>query len=220
VTIGHPLADQLPQQPDRHAAKHALGIEDQAQVLAVLPGSRKSEWRYHAPVFFETVEKLLALVPNLVVLVPCLTQEMQHQLQSYATALPIRYVVDSQGASQVLTAADAALIVSGTATLESALCHTPMVVGYQMHQASYWLMSKLVKTRWIALPNIIENQQVVPEFVQDQMTVDHLVAAVHPLLLGEGADEQLLAFDRIHAQLQRDAAQSSVKQITQWWQAA
>jgi lipid-A-disaccharide synthase len=220
VAIGHPLADQLPLIPDKLAARQALGIGADAKVLAVLPGSRRSEWQYNAPLFWQTISQLQHQHAELVVLVPCLHERMQQTLMASASGLSVRFVIAQQGARQVLTAADVALVASGTATLETALCHTPMVVAYRMHWLSHAIISRLLRTRWIALPNIIANRGVVPELLQSDATPEALVAALSPLFNDASAREvQLSWFEQMHQQLKHNAAQTAVAQLIQWWQA-
>ncbi|HQT02062.1 MAG TPA: lipid-A-disaccharide synthase [Thiotrichales bacterium] len=220
VAIGHPLADQLPLIPDKLSARQALGIEADAKVLAVLPGSRRSEWQYNAPLFWQTISQLQQQDAELVVLVPCLHERMQQTLMASANGLSVRFVIAQQGARQVLTAADVALVASGTATLETALCHTPMVVAYRMHWLSHGIIRRLLRTRWIALPNIIANRGVVPELLQSDATPEALVAALSPLFNDASAREvQLSWFEQMHQQLKHNAAQTAVAQLIQWWQA-
>lgn len=220
VAIGHPLADQLPLIPDKLSARQALGIEADAKVLAVLPGSRRSEWQYNAPLFWQTISQLQQQDAELVVLVPCLHERMQQTLMASANGLSVRFVIAQQGARQVLTAADVALVASGTATLETALCHTPMVVAYRMHWLSHAIISRLLRTRWIALPNIIANRGVVPELLQSDATPEALVAALSPLFNDASAREvQLSWFEQMHQQLKHNAAQTAAAQLIQWWQA-
>lgn len=220
VAIGHPLADQLPLMPDKLSARQSLGIEADAKVLAVLPGSRRSEWQYNAPLFWQTISQLQQQDAELVVLVPCLHERMQQTLMASANGLSVRFVIAQQGARQVLTAADVALVASGTATLETALCHTPMVVAYRMHWLSHGIIRRLLRTRWIALPNIIANRGVVPELLQSDATPEALVAALSSLFNDASARQaQLSWFEQMHQQLKRNAAQTAVTQLIQWWQA-
>lgn len=220
VAIGHPLADQLPLMPDKLSARQSLGIEADAKVLAVLPGSRRSEWQYNAPLFWQTISQLQQQDAELVVLVPCLHERMQQTLMASANGLSVRFVIAQQGARQVLTAADVALVASGTATLETALCHTPMVVAYRMHWLSHAIIRRLLRTRWIALPNIIANRGVVPELLQSDATPEALVAALSSLFNDASARQaQLSWFEQMHQQLKRNAAQTAVAQLIQWWQA-
>jgi lipid-A-disaccharide synthase len=219
AAVGHPLADRLPLVPNKVAARLALGLSETALVLAVLPGSRRTEWQYNAPLFWQTIGLLLAQQPNLAIIVPCLHERMQQTLQASAGDLPIRWVLTASGASEVLTAADAALVASGTATLETALCHTPMVVAYRLHWLSFMIMNVLSQTRWVALPNIIANRLLVPELLQDKATPEALSQAVLPLLQtnSDERQQQLSAFGEIHQQLKMDAAASAVQQLLAWW---
>lgn len=220
VAIGHPLADQLPLMPDKLSARQSLGIEADAKVLAVLPGSRRSEWQYNAPLFWQTISQLQQQDAELVVLVPCLHERMQQTLMASANGLSVRFVIAQQGARQVLTAADVALVASGTATLETALCHTPMVVAYRMHWLSHAIIRRLLRTRWIALPNIIANRGVVPELLQSDATPEALVVALSSLFNDASVRQaQLSWFEQMHQQLKRNAAQTAVTQLIQWWQA-
>jgi lipid-A-disaccharide synthase len=219
AAVGHPLADRLPLEPNKAAARTGLGLSETDRVLAVLPGSRRSEWQYNAPMFWQTIRLLLVQQPQLIIVVPCLHERMQQTLQASAGDLPICWVLSVQGASAVLTAADAALVASGTATLETALCHTPMVVAYRMHWLTFTIMNALSQTRWVALPNIIANRALVPELLQSRATPEVLSQAVLPLLTLHSVERQtqLDAFDAIHRLLKLDAAASAVEQLLAWW---
>jgi lipid-A-disaccharide synthase len=219
AAVGHPLADRLPLVPNKTAARAALGLSESDRVLAVVPGSRRGEWQYNAPLFWQTLGLLLVKYPDLVVMVPCLHERMQQTLQASAGDLPIRWVLASEGASRVLTAADVALVASGTATLETALCHTPMVVAYRLHWLSFLIMNALRQTQWVALPNVIANRALVPELLQDDATPEALVAAVLPLFSVDSFERQaqLSAFGEIHQQLRLNAAQSAVSHVLAWW---
>lgn len=217
-TVGHPLADALPLLPDRTAARAELGLSPQARVLALLPGSRRSEWRYNAPVFFAAAHALRASVPELTVVVPCLNQEMRDHLQAMAGDLPLCWVENARGASKVLTAADAALVASGTATLEAALCHLPMVVAYRMHPLTFWLLRRMVRTPWVALPNIIANRMLVPEYLQQAAQPEALAQALLPLLSSSPArQQQIEAFEQMHASLRQGAATKAASVLLDWW---
>jgi lipid-A-disaccharide synthase len=215
--IGHPLAQRLPLVPDKHALRVALGLND-APVVALLPGSRRSEWRYHAALFFDVVRKMQQTQPDIQVIVPCLHEHMKDTLMPFAQDLSILWMVDAQGASQALTSADVALVVSGTASLETALCHTPMVVAYRMHALSHAIISRLLLSRWVALPNIVANSTIVPEFLQSQATVDTLSQAVTRLLCDDAARAaQCRAFDVIHQQLMPPSDHIAAQTLIDWW---
>ena len=107
------------------------------------------------------------------------------------------------------TAADAALLASGTATLEAMLLKRPMVVAYRMGAISWALVSRLVKTRYAALPNILAGEARVPELIQDAATPDAMASALWPLLAGEAGGQQVEAFDTLHEQLRRGCAEQA-----------
>lgn len=219
VAIGHPLADQLPLEPHKVQARVALGISSDALVLAVLPGSRRSEWHYNAPNFLQAARLLWQENPSMCILVPCLHEQMQQYLVNIAADLPIHWVIAEEGARQVLTAADVALVASGTATLETALCHTPMVMAYRMHWLTQWLMRKLIRTPWIALPNIIEQATLVPELWQEHATAERIAQELRQLLYHDASRQrQLVRFEVIHRQLKCNAALRAVQQLIEWWQ--
>lgn len=218
VSVGHPLADRLPLIPDKREARQSLGLAEGATYLAVLPGSRGSEWRYHATVFIDTIKQMSQAYPDMRVLIPCLHEQMRDYFMPLVAGLPVQLILSPEGASQVLTASDVALVVSGTATLEAALCHTPMVIAYQMHPVSWWIMTKMATTSWAGLPNILANASVVPEYLQTEMRAENLVPALSYLLDNPQARKaQLSWFEQIHHQLRLDTAQTAVTRLIEWW---
>ncbi len=203
--VGHPLADEIPPQADRAAARQALGLDPAATVLALLPGSRAAEVRLLAPLFLQAARLLRQSDPALVFALPAANAarsvELEHLLGSFQD-LDITLV---QGRSrQVMAAGDGALLASGTATLEAALLKRPMVVAYRMGALSWLLLSWLVKTPYAALPNILAGRALVPELLQQAATPAAMAAALRPLLAGEpAAAHQVGAFEDIHRQLRQ-----------------
>ncbi|MFN7098641.1 MAG: lipid-A-disaccharide synthase, partial [Gammaproteobacteria bacterium] len=167
--VGHTLADTIPLQIDRQPARAQLDIAHDVPVLAILPGSRKGEIERHAPIFLRTAEMCLRQLPNLHIVVPMANQARAQQftklLQAYAPTLPINIVIQNSGVA--LTAADSVLMVSGTATLEAMLYKRNMVVCYKVPSLTFAIVRKLIKFKYMALPNLIANQRLVPEFLQD-----------------------------------------------------
>lgn len=218
VAVGHPLADRLPVNPDKQKVRQSLGLSERAVYLAVLPGSRTSEWRYHSDIFINTIKQIGQIYPNIHVLIPCLNERMRDYFIPLVAGLPVQLVLSPEGANQVLTASDVALVVSGTATLETALCHTPMVIAYQMHPISWWIMTKMATTAWAGLPNILANASIVPEYLQTEMQAENLVSALSYLLDNPQARKtQLSWFEQIHQQLRLDTAQTAVTTLVEWW---
>ena len=229
--VGHPLASVLPLQPDRAAARQALGLDPQAPVLALLPGSRAAEVSHLAPRFFRAAALLAKARPELRFVVPAVPH-VHEQVQAAARASGLGAAVRVlQGQShEALTACDLTLIASGTATLEAALLKRPMVIAYAMPALSYRLMRRRRQLPWVGLPNVLcadplwlrrpaglsahqhadrsDAPFVVPELIQDQATPERLARAVLDWL---DAPERMRAieqrFVRLHQQLRQPTAE-------------
>jgi lipid-A-disaccharide synthase len=171
--VGHPLLDSEPP-PARDAARAALGIAPASRVLALFPGSRRREVAALWPVMRDAARRLLDSGDCAAVLVAATSWG------EYPDAGEMQIVRDDS--ARVLAAADAVIAKSGTTTLQAALADVPMVVAYTINPLSARLMSRLVTTDWVALPNLVAERAIVPELLQRHLTVDALVAAVRPLL--------------------------------------
>jgi lipid-A-disaccharide synthase len=206
--VGHPIADELPQQVDRTAARRALGLGERGRVLALLPGSRAAEVQLLAPLFLRAAQRLYSNNPQLSFVIPAANEARLSQLQQLLRQYPQLPVTLVPGQSrEAMSAADAVLLASGTATLEASLLKRPMVVAYRMAPLSWWLVSRLVKTPYAALPNILAGHPLVPELIQAAATPDAMADAVQTLLEdGGAAHSQLREFDLIHNQLRCDFA--------------
>ena len=206
--VGHPLADELPLQPDRGGARAALGLAPTGRLLALLPGSRAGELRLLARPFLETASLLYRGDPGLAFVLPAASAGRAAELRPLLADYPSLPVTLVSGRSrEVMAAADAVLLASGTATLEAALLKRPMVVAYKMGALSWQLVSRLVKTPHAALPNILAGRALVPELLQGAATPQAMAAALQPLLAGTGAAAaQQAAFEDIHLQLRQDFA--------------
>lgn len=211
--VGHPLANVIPLQPDRAAARRALGLAEQGEVVAVLPGSRASEVNYIAKPFFKALGLLLQQRPSLTILVPAVPALRAHidALAAECGILDRIRVLDGQS-HQALEACDCTLIASGTATLEAALYKRPMVISYRMHAISWRLMRRKQLQPWVGLPNILCQDFVVPELLQDEATPQALAAAVAQWLDAPRDDPARLArleqrFTDLHHELRRDTPQ-------------
>ena len=208
--VGHPLADELPLRLDSVAARDSLQLQNHGKLLAMLPGSRSAEVSRLAPVFLAAARLLWQQNPELKFVMPAANAAREQELRELLAQqgdLPITLV--SGRSREVMAAADAVLLASGTATLEAALVKRPMVVTYRMAAFSWWLVTKLVKISFAALPNVLAGRSLVPELLQDAATPEAAAAAVAPLLSGEASAEQLQAFDQIHSQLKQGYAQRS-----------
>ena len=206
--VGHPLADETPLRVEHTAARRALHLDPPGRLLALLPGSRGAEVRLLAPLFLQAARLLWEWDARLTFAIPAASPARRAELESCLQQHPDLPVTLVDGRSrEVMAAADTLLLASGTATLEAALLKRPMVVAYRMSLLSWWLVSRLVKTEYAALPNILADKCLVPELLQDAATPEALAAAVRPLLSGgEAAQRQVAAFDEIHASLRQDYA--------------
>ena len=213
VFVGHPLADDIPLQPDRQAARERLGLPRDTPVLAVLPGSRLGEIERMWPVFNATARLLAEQVSGLHVVVPVANEACQQRIRELsarenAGATPITFFPREQ-AQALMIASDAVLLASGTAALEAMLCKRPMVIGHRIAASTYAIVKGLglLKSRWVSLPNVLAGEEVVPELLQDRCTPENLTTALLPLFQDPAHAEQLQArFEGIHRQLRQDAS--------------
>lgn len=178
--VGHPLAEHC--MPDRAAARQALGLPERHRVLVVFPGSRRQEVDRIWPVFRDAALSLLRAGACDRVLVAGTAAG------SYDGHGPLEIVTGVP--EQLLAAADAAMVKSGTTTLQAALAGTPMVVAYVVHPVTAMIARRVIRVPWISLVNLVAGRQVVPELVQGEATSARLVAAVAPLLRPESAEAQ------------------------------
>jgi lipid-A-disaccharide synthase len=215
--VGHPLADMIPMTVDRAQARAKLGLSATGPILAVLPGSRRSEvTRLSAP-FMATAAWLAKRVPNLEIAV-ALASDATAALFRTATAgmdLGSARLIE-QAARDVMAAADVVLTASGTASLEALLTKRPMVVAYKLVPLTYWIVRRLGVARlpYFSLPNLLAGRALVPEYVQGDVRPDVLGPAVLALLAGTGLKAGWYdAFTEIHRQLRCDASASAAREV-------
>jgi len=209
--VGHPIASTIPMQPDRHAARALLGLDQERPVVALLPGSRRSEIEHMTPRFIRAAQLMQRRQPHLQFVLPAvpgLLSAIEAQVQSQG-GLPGLQIVAGQSHA-VLAACDVTLIASGTATLEAALFKRPMVIGYHMNWLSWQIMKRQKLQPWVGLPNILCQDFVVPEFLQDDCTPEALAqATLDWLARPDRVDALQDRFEQLHLSLQRDTAQLS-----------
>lgn len=168
--VGHTMADAVPLKPDRIEARQRLNLDANQRYLAILVGSRGSEVAFLTEPFLQTALLLKQRFPDLQFLVPLVNEKRRAQFEAIkAQVAPnlAMHVIDGN-ARQVLIAADAALLASGTAALEAMLCKSPMVVSYKMKALTYCLAKRLVKSKYISLPNLLADEMLVPEMIQEE----------------------------------------------------
>lgn len=213
--VGHPLADAIPIEVPREASRAALGLDADAQVVALLPGSRRSEIQYNAPRVLAAAQLMKHARPALrfvLPAVPSLRAMIDPLVAQYAPSAGVQVV---NGMShQALAACDVTLIASGTATLEAALFKRPMVITYVMHWLTYQLMKRMAYQPWVGLPNILLRDFAVPELLQAQASPDNLARAAFRWLDDPEACASLVSrFEGLHHQLRCNTAQAATDAI-------
>lgn len=209
--VGHPMADEMPLEPDQAAARATLGLHACTPVLAVLPGSRLGEIGRLGKIFLEAARLVSESVPHLQVVVPAANADCRAALQPLVDqagfSTPPR-LVDGL-AREAMVAADVVLLASGTATLEAMLAKRAMVVGYRVAPLTYRIVKAfgMLKVERYALPNILAGSDVAPELMQDECTPQNLAAAVlnqfqHPETTGALQPR----YRELHASLRQDAS--------------
>jgi len=210
VFVGHPLADQIPLEVDRAGARAALGLDSGSTVVALLPGSRLGEVQRLGEDFLGAARWLEARRPGIQFVAPMASARVRRLFERQCAALGMHAVRVLEGrAHEALAAADAVLVASGTATLETLLSKRPMVVAYRFGALTAFLLRRLalVKVPYFSQPNLLVGRRLVPEFFQGAVTPEALGGA----LLAELEDPRRAAeleeaFTRVHTELRRDGA--------------
>ena len=180
--VGHPLADQIELVVDRFRYRDELGFTVNQKLVALLPGSRRSELKQHLDLMLDAAELIKSKYPDVRFAIPLINEDAVafsrgHMSQRRKDLIDeIQFV--SANTQNVLKAADLAIIASGTATLEALLCECPMVVTYKVSQLTAWLMRRRARTTFVSLPNIIANEHLVDEFIQERARSHMLADAV------------------------------------------
>lgn len=217
VYIGHPLADALAAPIATAAARASLELPP-TKIVAVLPGSRASEVEALAPAFTRAAAQLAERDATMTFAVPLARPTLRARFMAAVrrSAPNVRWRLYDGRAREVMSAADAVLLASGTATLECMLLGRPMVVGYRASRATAWLLRNLhlLKVDWFSLPNLLCGAPIVPEFIQERATAENFAEALQELLDDEAARRrQIEAFARAGAQLRRGAAERAAEAI-------
>ena len=208
--VGHSLADAIPLEADRCAARAELGLAD-GPLIALMPGSRGGEVGRLGALFLDTAERLRAMRPGVRFIMPCASPERRVQLEELLASRDLPVTLLDGRSHQALAACDAVLIASGTATLEALLYKRPMVVAYRLAPLTYWILKRMVKSPYISLPNLLAQRLLVPELLQDDATPEALALTLSPLI--DGGEEQTLGFDQIHRTLRRDASNQAADAV-------
>ena len=215
--VGHPLASIIPAQPDARAARARLGLGGEEPLVALLPGSRRAEVEHIGPAFVEAAALMLRREPHLRFVLPVAEPRLRALLApalAAAGAAAGRITLFEGRSHDCLEAADAALVASGTATLETALFGRPMVIAYRMPAASYWIMRQMGSVSFVGLPNILAGEALVPELIQHEATPAKLAGALLGLLDDRPRCERLRdRFAAMHESLRRDTPRLAAEAI-------
>lgn len=219
VFVGHPAADRYALEPDASVFRSRLNLPLGVPVLAVLPGSRQSEVSRMGPVFAAAMATLLRRRPGLQLTAAMATPALRRQFARQLEALGVVGCRLIEGEVEaVMGAADVVLTASGTATLEAMLLQRPMVVAYRVAPVTAAVVAtlRLIKTRYFALPNLLAEEALVPEYIQGRATPHRLVSAVEELL-----DDPVRAsylrhrFRQLHGALRRNADERAADALEQ-----
>jgi len=208
--VGHTLADAIPLEADRAAARAELGLPD-GPLVALMPGSRGGEVGRLGALFLDTAQRLRALRPGVRFVMPCASAQRRAQLEELLVGRDLPLTLLDGQSHLALAACDAVLIASGTATLEALLYKRPMVVAYRLAPLTFWILKRMVKSPYISLPNLLAQRLLVPELLQDDATVEALAQTLSPLI--EGGEEQTRGFDEIHRTLRLDASNQAADAV-------
>jgi len=214
VFVGHPLAEAFPSEKSPQGSRAMLGLPANTPILALLPGSRRSEIERLAPIFLDTAGWLKQRMPKLITLAPMANDLCRRLVEPMLEPSHGVRLVDGD-AHAVLKAADCALVASGTATLESALARTPMVVAYRVSRLTEWMLRAMggLNTPWFSLVNQLAGRALVPEFKQAEVSVQVLGASVLELFAPDAQARYQQAFTDIHGSLRAQRPSAAAEAI-------
>lgn len=178
VCVGHPLIEEFSALPDQATARHYLGLPQNTPVLACLPGSRAGEIEHIGPTFTQVVMRLLASDSEIRVVLPAASEERLDQINRLMPIDDDRFILIEGQSRLAMMASDAVLCASGTTTLEAMMIGKPMTIAYKMAWMSWQILSRMVTSPYVGLPNVIAGRAVAPEFLQGDATVENLYQSV------------------------------------------
>ena len=225
--VGHTLADERDLAPSQQDARKQLAsiVEESEnlvaskKILAVLPGSRMTEVEKIAPVFIRAAQALMNQRDEFCVVIPAANPSIAKKVEQLIKQInnghkDARFMIVSGHAQQVLEAADLVLISSGTATLEAMLAKKPMVIGYRVAFTTFQIARWLVNLTHVGLPNLLAGKELVPEFIQDDLTAEAVLAALEKWIQQPKRVEQLKqSFLAIHQSLRLNAGETGAQAI-------
>jgi lipid-A-disaccharide synthase len=215
--VGHPLADMIPLEPAKHEARAALRLPAGKLIVALLPGSRRSELEYMAQSFVLAAHRFRQEIPDVHFVCPTVTRDTRDMFErtvheQQRTDLPLTLLFGHS--HEALAAADLALVASGTATLEAALFKTPMVIAYRQSPLTWALMRSMAYLPYVGMPNVLAGEKLVPELIQNEANPAALAGALLALLRDTAAQRrQIERFREFHHLLRQNAAEKAADTI-------
>lgn len=218
--VGHPLADVIPLEPKKDEARAQLRLPATKLIIALLPGSRRSELQYMASAFLLAAHRFRQEVHDVHFVCPMVTRETRDIFERAVheherTDLPLTLLFGHS--HEALAAADLALVASGTATLETALFKTPMVIAYRQSPITWALMRPMLYLPYVGMPNILAGERLVPELLQDEATPANLAGALLTLLRDTASQKrQVERFRQFHEVLRQNAAEKAADAVLEF----
>jgi lipid-A-disaccharide synthase len=215
--VGHPLADMIPLEPDKAEARAQLKLPAGKLVVALLPGSRRSELQHMASTFVLAAHRFRQEIHDVHFVCPTVTRETREMFEravheNQRADLPLTLLFGHS--HEALAAADLVLVASGTATLETALFKRPMVIAYRQSSLSWAIMRRMAYLPYVGMPNILAGEKLVPEFLQDEATPANLAGALVSLLRDIAAQRrQVERFRELHELLRQNTAEKAADAI-------
>ena len=218
--IGHTMADAIPLKPNRDDACQLLNLDPAQRYVAIMVGSRGSEVEFLSEPFLQTAQLLHQRYPDVKFLVPLINQKRRQQFEQIKqrVAPELDMILLDGNARAAMIAAEATLLASGTAALEAMLCKSPMVVGYRMKPFTYFLAKRLVKTKYVSLPNLLADEMLVPELIQEDCNPTNLAEKLSLYLSEDKNAVQnrhvlLQRFAELHQMIQCNADQQAAQAV-------
>ena len=218
--IGHTMADAIPLKPNRDDACQLLNLDPAQRYVAMLVGSRGSEVEFLSEPFLQTAQLLHQRYPDVKFLVPLINQKRRQQFEQIKqrVAPELDMILLDGNARAAMITAEATLLASGTAALEAMLCKSPMVVGYRMKPFTYFLAKRLVKTKYVSLPNLLADEMLVPELIQEDCNPTNLAEKLSLYLSEDKSAVQnrhvlLQRFAELHQMIQCNADQQAAQAV-------
>ena len=216
--VGHPLASKIPLNPNKQKAKKIIGIDSKGTIISLLPGSRRSEVRWHFDIMLKAALLINKKLQNCFFLVPVNNKLNYEYLLKKIKQYSLTNIKVIFGHShEVLSSSDISILASGTASLEAALFKKPMIIIYRMSWLSWFLLKRMHLISYIGLPNILLDKFAVPELIQKNAQPNNIACRVLELLSDKKYLKELkYDFTKLHTELKRDTSSLIINQIQRY----